>query len=161
MTRFICLSIAALAFAFTMLPTGASAQDTPKKNLPSFVTNPFANPLYSSYARQRDLREQQVQDRRIQQLQKLELLKAANNKAKTDKQEAEALPQGSAKYKTAPATSAKSKTGKDGKTMAKATDKDKTSDTPTVVENPLRESGTKPGYSRTTSNYGSLLPKKQ
>src|SRR6266540_2512160 len=90
MTRFICLSIVALAFACTTFPTGVSAQDTKKNNnLPSFVSNPWANPAFHYYGRQRDLREQQTQDRRIQQLQKLELLKAANTKAKTEKQEGE------------------------------------------------------------------------
>ncbi len=149
MTRFICLTLAAAAFALTMVTGDIRAQDTPK-TLPSFVTNPWANPATHYYRRQREIQEQRSQDLRIQQLQKLELLKALNKSKTEQKAEEETLPHTSAKYKK-PSSTSSTKSGKDK--MGKA---DKIRED-AVLENPLKGSETRPGYSRTWSNYKGLI----
>jgi hypothetical protein len=156
MIRLLCVAAVALTFGFTLVPGGASAQDTNQKTLPSFVTNPWANPAVHYYQRQRQLREQKALERNIQQLQKLELLRAYNTKAKIDKQEEEALPKPSFAIKKTPPTSTTAKPGK-GKLMKGAPDK--MPDAVTPPENPLRGSATREGYSRTWSNYPSLIRK--
>ena len=77
-------TVAALLVGGLALTPAAAQNPAPPKtnpNVPSFVTNPWGNPIFSIYQRQRELREQAQLQQSIQQLQKLEVLKAANRTA--------------------------------------------------------------------------------
>lgn len=68
----------------------------PNPNVPSFVTNPWGNPAFSYYQRQREMREQRALQQGIAQLQRLELLKARNSRiGATGEESADAPPKAS------------------------------------------------------------------
>jgi hypothetical protein len=128
----------------------AQTPTTPKPP-PTSAVFPYANPVLYSYQRQRELREQRALEKNIQDLQRLEVLKAA--RAKAADPEASGEPKSNAKpsvtYKT---DSAPAKKPTATKTAEKTVE-------PAVAKTEPPEAKKKVGYAPTYSNYSSLLKK--
>ena len=148
---------ALLVGGLALTPVAAQNPAPPKTNpnVPSFVTNPWGNPIFSMYQRQRELREQAQLQQSIQQLQKLEVLKAANRPA----MQPPAEPRTSASQDV-PKTSTTfvkpvPKKGTPGKAMKKAADGGAVPEPEATATAPKG-----PQKSSTFSNYDKILGRK-
>jgi hypothetical protein len=137
-------------FAVSLSGDAQTPPSTTKPTVPSFVTNPWGNPVLSYYDRRREMKEKLELERSIQQLQKLEILKAGRTAAP---KEGEELPKGSTTYKSDAAGSAK--VTKTPKTPMKG------ADAPATVTEPatMPKAGRTSVYSKTFSNYDKLINK--
>lgn len=84
----------------------------PNPNVPSFVTNPWGNPVLSYYQRQREMREQRALQQSITQLQRLEVLKSRSKAGKTSEEESGGTPKASFHLPKAGTATAKVPSGK-------------------------------------------------
>ncbi len=143
--------VAGIPLAGLILGDVRAQTPTTPKPPPASAVFPFANPVLHQYQRQRELREQRALEKNIQDLQRLEVLKAA--RAKASDPEASGEPKSAAKpsvtYKTdSPSVKKPTTTKTPEKTVE-----------PAVVKPEKPETKKKTGYAPTYSNYNSLLKK--
>jgi hypothetical protein len=152
------LSRAVIALVVPMLAFGAAevaAQQVQPTNptrpvIPTNALAPWANPIMSSYQRQRELREQQALERKIQDLQRLELLKAGRAAELEAKDQPKA--KSSVTYSKSTTTKSLPPTTTSDNVVAASGKMDK-------VDSKDVPKKDKVGYAKTYSNYKDLLKK--
>lgn len=135
----------------------AQTPTNPRQQVPSFVNNPWANPLISYQQRQRDLQVQRENQKNIQDLIRLEQLKLRREVGKeaklTTSTEGQPPPKTSVSYGKPTGTSAGTTAAAESKPKKMRKAEDEPESKTTTKEEP------KPKLAKTYSNYSKMIRK--